>query len=152
MRNRDSISKEIKDIVDLAKENGILELNLEIGDLKLHLKFKEGEVLEENINKKPSLPANNIEQNATETKSNVFLVKSPLVGTFYRKPNPNAKPFVEVGDIVEKGQTLCIVETMKIMNEIIAERKGKITKILVEDGAMVEVETPLFEIEEIYED
>lgn len=72
------------------------------------------------------------------------MVKSPIVGTFYRAPNPDADAFVNVGDQVEKGQTLCIVEAMKIMNEIESEFSGEVKKILVEDAEAVEFEQPLF--------
>lgn len=72
------------------------------------------------------------------------VVKSPIVGTFYRAPNPDADAFVNVGDQVEKGQTLCIVEAMKIMNEIESEFSGEVKKILVEDAEAVEFEQPLF--------
>lgn len=72
------------------------------------------------------------------------VVKSPIVGTFYRAPSPDADDFVKVGDQVEKGQTLCIVEAMKIMNEIESEFSGEIKKILVENAEAVEFEQPLF--------
>lgn len=72
------------------------------------------------------------------------VIKSPIVGTFYRAPNPDADAFVNVGDQVEKGQTLCIVEAMKIMNEIESEFSGEVKKILVEDAEAVEFEQPLF--------
>lgn len=77
-----------------------------------------------------------------EVSGNV--VTSPIVGTFYRSPSPEDDPFVKVGDQVEKGQTLCIVEAMKIMNEIESEYSGEIKKILVEDAEAVEFEQPLF--------
>ncbi len=80
-----------------------------------------------------------------ETNGNV--VKSPMVGTFYIKPSPTSNPYVEIGKEVKKGDTLCIVEAMKLMNEIESECSGKITKILVKDGDPVEYGTPLFVIE-----
>lgn len=75
------------------------------------------------------------------------LVKSPMVGTFYRAPAPGAKPFVEVGDTVKLGQAVCIVEAMKILNEIEAEVEGVVKQILVENGEAVEYGQPLFELE-----
>ncbi len=75
------------------------------------------------------------------------IVKSPMVGTFYLKPSPTAAPFVEVGKNVKTGDTLCIIEAMKLMNEIESEYDGKIAKILVKDGEPVEYGTPLFVIE-----
>ncbi|WP_416189999.1 acetyl-CoA carboxylase biotin carboxyl carrier protein [Neisseria sp. CCUG17229] len=73
--------------------------------------------------------------------------KSPMVGTFYRAPGPNAKPFVEIGQSVKAGDTLCIIEAMKLMNEIEAEKSGVIKEILVENGTPVEFGEPLFIIE-----
>jgi acetyl-CoA carboxylase biotin carboxyl carrier protein len=72
--------------------------------------------------------------------------KSPVVGTFYRSPSPDSKSFVDVGSKVKKGQTLCIVEAMKLMNEIESEFDGTITAVLVENGKIVEFDTPLFQI------
>lgn len=77
-------------------------------------------------------------------KSNI--VKSPMVGTFYLKPSPTSNAYVEVGKEVKKGDTLCIIEAMKLMNEIESDYNGKIEKILIEDGQPVEYGTPLFEI------
>ena len=74
------------------------------------------------------------------------IVKSPMVGTFYLKPSPTSEPFVEIGKDVKKGDTLCIIEAMKLMNEIESEYAGKIDEILVEDGKPVEYGTPLFRI------
>ncbi len=78
---------------------------------------------------------------------NIKVVTSPMVGTFYSKPSPKDKTYVEVGKQVTVGDTLCIIEAMKLMNEIESEYTGKIVKILVEDGKAVEYGTPLFEIE-----
>ena len=74
----------------------------------------------------------------------IHIVTSPIVGTFYRKPNPNADPYVEVGDSVKNGQTLCIVEAMKLMNEITADASGSVVKIFINDGQPVEFGEPLF--------
>jgi len=83
---------------------------------------------------------------AEETKK-IYELKSPIVGTFYRAPSPDAEPFVEVGSYVKKGTTLCIIEAMKIMNEIEAEISGKIVKILIENAQPVEYGDVLFHIE-----
>jgi acetyl-CoA carboxylase biotin carboxyl carrier protein len=84
---------------------------------------------------------------APEKKGNV--VASPFVGTFYRTPAPDQPAFVEVGSVVKKGQVLCIIEAMKLMNEIEADEPGKITEILVENGQPVEFGQPLFRFEPI---
>lgn len=87
-------------------------------------------------------------QEESKAKEDINQVTSPMVGTFYLKPSPTAKPYVEIGQEVKKGDTLCIIEAMKLMNEIESEISGKIVKVLVEDGAVVEYGTPLFEIKE----
>jgi acetyl-CoA carboxylase biotin carboxyl carrier protein len=81
---------------------------------------------------------------AVETR---HAVKSPMVGTFYRSASPGAKPFVEVGDVVKEGQTICIIEAMKILNEIEADKSGTVSKILCENGQAVEYGQPLFLID-----
>lgn len=82
----------------------------------------------------------------TESKNSVE-IKSPMVGTFYRAPAPDADPYVQVNDMVTKGQVLCIIEAMKLLNEIESEISGKITEILIENGQPVEYNQPLFRIE-----
>ena len=85
-----------------------------------------------------------VKEEVAEETGNV--VKSPMVGTFYTKPSPTSNPYVEIGKDVKKGDTLCIIEAMKLMNEIESEFSGKITEILVKDGEPVEYGTPLFKI------
>ncbi len=84
-----------------------------------------------------------------EKTQNGPCITSPMVGTFYQAPAPGAQPFVKVGDSISKGQTIAIIEAMKIMNEIEAEYDCKITKILLEDGQPVEFDMPLFEVEKL---
>jgi len=91
--------------------------------------------------------ASAVEKVATVNESAGELIRSPMVGTFYRSPSPDADPFISVGDVVTVGQTVCIIEAMKIMNEIEAEVDGRVTKVLVENGAPVEYNTPLFLVE-----
>lgn len=95
------------------------------------------EIQQEKANKKEEVVENIEEGN---------IVKSPMVGTFYMKPAPNAKPYVEVGQKVKKGDVLCIIEAMKLMNEIESEFDGEIAEILLKDGEMVEFGKPLFKI------
>ncbi|MBI2418200.1 MAG: acetyl-CoA carboxylase biotin carboxyl carrier protein [Ignavibacteriales bacterium] len=80
-------------------------------------------------------------------KANLHEVRSPIVGTFYRSPTPDADPFVRIGDTVASGQVLCIIEAMKLMNEIESDISGKIVKILVDNGKPVEYNQPLFLVE-----
>lgn len=87
------------------------------------------------------------EKTSEISKPSGNIVKSPMVGTFYLKPSPTSEPYVEIGKTVQKGDTLCIIEAMKLMNEIESEYQGKIKEILVEDGKPVEYGTELFIIE-----
>ena len=82
-----------------------------------------------------------------ETTNNNTIIKSPMIGTFYRSPNPESDPFVSEGDSIKVGQTICIVEAMKLFNDIESEVSGKIVKILVDDNSPVEFDQPLFEID-----
>ncbi len=88
---------------------------------------------------------NQIKEDKNEKKGNI--IKSPMVGTFYLKPSPTAEPYIEIGKEVKKDDVLCIIEAMKLMNEIESEYTGKVTEILVKDGETVEYGTPLFRIE-----
>ena len=95
-------------------------------------------------------PADADEASATEDPDEtegLHSISSPMVGMFYRAPNPDSPPFVEEGDVVSVGQTICIIEAMKIMNEIEADAKGRVVRVLVENGNPVEYNTPLFLIE-----
>lgn len=112
-------------------------------------------VIEENNNKQEKIEKSQgiVEENfrqktdySEKTREKNNIVKSPMVGTFYLKPSPTSNAYVEVGKEVKKGDTLCIIEAMKLMNEIESDYNGKIEKILVEDGQPVEYGTPLFEI------
>jgi acetyl-CoA carboxylase biotin carboxyl carrier protein len=80
---------------------------------------------------------------------NTFTVNSPFVGTFYRSPSPETPAFVDVGSVVQKGQVLCIVEAMKLMNEIEAERPGRLVEVLIQNGSPVEYGEPLFRFEPV---
>ena len=98
--------------------------------------------------KEVTLPAEAKEEpKAVVATENYKEVKSPMVGTFYLKPSPAAEPYIEIGKDVKKGDVLCIIEAMKLMNEIEAEYTGKVTEILVKDGEAVEYGTPLLRIE-----
>lgn len=141
---------EIQKLIDSMGESKLTDLDIEFSDgTKISMK--------KNIPTNNTQPVTTTETTATvisnvtlETKNESIdkkVVKSPMVGTFYSKANPNAENFVDEGDQVVKGQTLCIIEAMKLMNEIESDYAGTIKNILVKDGEMVEYGQPLFEIE-----
>ena len=152
--------KDIKGIVDLMKKNSVSEFEMEEGDFKIKLKRKGADVespvmvaaapavpaaapLPEVAAPAPAPAAASAPASAPEGPE----VKSPMIGTFYRKPSPDADSYVEVGSVVEPDTVVCIIEAMKVMNEIKAEVKGTIAEVLVEDGKPVEYGQALFRIE-----
>ncbi|MGA0334424.1 MAG: acetyl-CoA carboxylase biotin carboxyl carrier protein [Kiritimatiellia bacterium] len=143
--------KELKRIIELVKSNGIVEFELEEGDFKLSTKLaSSGSIQMVAAPAAPAAaPAPASAAPATPEVPAVAApsIKSPMVGTFYRASSPEADAFVKVGDVVTPETTVCIIEAMKVMNEIKAEQKGRISKILVENGEAVEFGQSLFEIE-----
>lgn len=152
--------KELKELIDLMKNTDISELEIEKGGVKV--KLKKGHLLISPASAKAEIPALQTmeketfaakEENAAvpsvEEGKGLITVASPIVGTFYRAPAPDAKPYVEVGDIVKKGQVLCLVEAMKLMNEIESELDGKIVAVLVDNGHPVEYGEALFKVEPV---
>ncbi len=97
------------------------------------------EIVNTKIDSNDNVSVSNIEENGK-------IITSPMIGTFYAKPSPDSNPYVEIGSVVKKGDTVCIIEAMKLMNEIETEFEGKITEILVKDGDMVEYGKPLFRV------
>lgn len=148
--------KLVKKIIDLIAASDVNEVAIEEGDFKIKVK-KQSETSQISytqpmIDQAPQSTAQAITQNTessftagpTTTPSNT--IEAPIVGTFYQAPSPDSDPFVKVGDKVQSGQTLCIIEAMKIMNEIESDCSGTITEILVSDGTPVEFGQPLFSI------
>jgi oxaloacetate decarboxylase alpha subunit len=151
--------KEIKELIELLKGTEISELEVERAGVKIRIR-KGGDVTFH-----PSMPRMeyppaaivapavaepekpSAEKATEQAKVNQVKVTSPIVGTFYRSSSPDKPPYVEVGDVVKKGQVLCIIEAMKLMNEIESEATGKIVQVLVEGGQPVEYGQPLFIIE-----
>lgn len=138
--------KVLVDIISLMKESDIEEI--EFSADKIRVKRFARNLSPQELLEKPEIVKNPaVDEKIHEEKRNLYTVNSPFVGTFYRSPSPGAQPFVEIGDIVKKGKTLCIVEAMKLMNEIEAEVTGKVVQILKKDGESVEFGEPLFIIE-----
>ncbi|WP_163329383.1 acetyl-CoA carboxylase biotin carboxyl carrier protein [Desulfurobacterium thermolithotrophum] len=138
----------VKELLKALENTSIEELEIEAEGIKLRAKFARG-VVKETPSKEVVLKETKEEEKeeVVETTEDCYVVESPMVGTFYRAPAPGAEPFVKEGDFVEKGQTLCIIEALKVMNEIEAEVSGVVKKILVENGQPVEYGQPLFYIE-----
>ena len=145
--------KEIKELIALMNENNLSEIEMERDGLKICLRKGTNGISSEIVRldlpetKTSPRQAKAAEARTSETDTKAALIKSPMVGTFYRAPSPEALPFVEVGAAVEVGQVVCIIEAMKLMNEIKSEVNGKVVEILAESGDPVEFGQALFTIE-----
>ncbi|WP_448589971.1 acetyl-CoA carboxylase biotin carboxyl carrier protein [Thermodesulfobium sp.] len=141
--------EEIKELIKAMNENSITEFYLESEGIKLNLK-REGYVqaiTDVSSSKKFDESVKNNADQKLELQPKEVFIKSPMVGTFYRSPSPDSPPFVEVGDYIKKGQVICIIEAMKLMNEIESEVDGVIKEILVENAMPVEFGQPLMIVE-----
>ena len=139
----------IEEMLQLMESRGLVELEMEHQGLRIRLKKAtpaHTAQLVEYVAGVPQPAAASKGASAAE-ESHRIIIKSPMVGTCYRAPAPDAPPFVEVGQDLDAGQVVCIIEAMKLMNEIKAEVSGRIAEILVENGAPVEFGQPLFAIE-----
>ena len=142
--------KDLKKIIDLVKEHDIVELNLQDGDFRLSTKLRGSETVVVSSAPAPAAPASAVPAPAPAAAAPVAdkpAIKSPMVGTFYRSSSPDSDPFVKAGDLVTPDMTVCIIEAMKVMNEIKADVSGRISRVLVENAEAVEFGQPLFEIE-----
>jgi len=152
--------QDLKQLIEFLKENQVAEFDLDRGDMKIRLKFNQAASPTAPViaglpfvaaagapsAAAASSPAPAPPAPAEEPESDLHVVKSPIVGTFYGSPSPGAAPFVSPGDHVTKGQVICIVEAMKLMNEIEADASGEIVRPLVTNGQAVEYGQPLFSI------
>jgi acetyl-CoA carboxylase biotin carboxyl carrier protein len=155
--------KEIQNLIKFVAKSGVSEVKLEMGDVKITIRTgAEGKGDTAYIQQLPNMaPAQQpvvagapvvetpVEESAApaEDDSKYVTIKSPIIGTFYRKPSPDKSVFIEVGDIVGVGDVLCVIEAMKLFNEIESEVSGKIVKVLVDDSSPVEFDQPLFLID-----
>ena len=136
---------QVEKVVELLRESGVGEIRVRRGEVEISVK-----AMPEALPAAPQRPVSNgvapepVEV-APETNG-LHAVRSPLVGTFYRAPAPGEESYVEVGDTVEAGQVLCIVEAMKMMNEIVADVSGEVVEVLAENSGGVEYDQPLFRL------
>ncbi|MFD2203408.1 acetyl-CoA carboxylase biotin carboxyl carrier protein [Shivajiella indica] len=147
-------AKEIQDLIDFISNSGLAEVKIETEEFKLSIKkYSEAPVVK--VESAPiaapvpvapaAAPAAPIAAPAAKEDTSRYVeIKSPMIGTFYRTPNPDSEPFASVGDTVSVGQTVCIIEAMKLFNEIESEVSGKIVKVLVDNAQPVEYDQPLF--------
>ena len=148
--------KEIKEMINLMNENGLVELEVEKDGMRVRLKKTSSGIdgYSGPIVVQQERVSEGVRKETTETPIEKVSVKTveiraPMVGTFYRAPTPEAPPYVEAGQTIESGQVICIIEAMKLMNEIKSEIKGKILEILVDNAEPVEFGQPMFLIEPI---
>jgi len=147
--------KEIQNLIKFVANSGVAEVKLEMDDVKITIRTTlEGNVSEATYVQMPAQPV--LQQAPVPQQiappapapavenSNYITIKSPIIGTFYRKPSPDKPMFVEVGSTIAKGDVLCVIEAMKLFNEIESEVSGKIVKILVDDMSPVEYDQPLY--------
>lgn len=149
--------RKIKKLIELIEDSDIAEIEIHEGEESVRLSRNSSTPAFVATAPQPiaaaapaasPAPAAGVEPGIAEAEEIIgHVVNSPMVGTFYRSPSPEAKPFVEVGQKVSSGDTLCIIEAMKILNQIESDASGTITKILVENGQPVEYNQPLFVIE-----
>ncbi|MGC1462804.1 MAG: acetyl-CoA carboxylase biotin carboxyl carrier protein [Terracidiphilus sp.] len=156
---------DLKELIEFLKEYQVAEFDLDRGDLKIRLKFNQQQAAPAGLSELARLiasapqgagqaSAGSAQFSATappsapaaDPEAGLHMVKSPIVGTYYGSPSPGAAPFVAPGDQVEKGQVICIVEAMKLMNEIESDAAGEVVKCLVSNGQPIEFGQPLFAV------
>ena len=156
--------KQIQQLIKFVSKTDVAEVNIENNNFKINIKGSKSSIKESStpLTQQPLPPqiqtVPQVEVRSTEAPTPKFdenvssddsykIIKSPIIGTFYRKPSPDKDVFVNVGDTVGEGDVLCVIEAMKLFNEIESDISGKIVKILVEDASPVEFDQPLFLIE-----
>lgn len=152
--------KQIQELVKLVNKSNIGELSIEKNDFKITIKQKKEATQnfaapvqqmmpQQSLSATPSISLPEVQKPEAESEKtdNSITIKSPMIGTFYRQAGPGKPIFINVGDEVEVGQVVCIIEAMKLFNEIESEVSGRVVKVLVEDASPVEFDQPLFLVE-----
>lgn len=159
-------TKEIQKLIDFIAQSGLDEVNIETNDLKIKVKrygsappatYSSAQAVTPAPTFAPAVPTAPVTHSASSevtissessaTSANLITIKSPMIGTFYRASNPETPSFVSIGDEIKPGKVVCVIEAMKLFNEIESEVSGKIVKILVENATPVEFDQPLFLVE-----
>jgi acetyl-CoA carboxylase biotin carboxyl carrier protein len=138
---------QLRELIRLLDESNLTEIEVEQDDDRIRVRRDPAVAVNATAAARATHPAGTNEAEAPVALDDAIYVTSPFVGTFYRAPSPDSDPFVEVGDEIAVGQVLCIVEAMKLMNEIEADTAGRVVEILIEDGKPVEYGDRLFRIE-----
>jgi acetyl-CoA carboxylase biotin carboxyl carrier protein len=145
--------KQVKDLIELMKENDLVEVEIEAGDSKIHLKRPGADMKMMSYQPMMSMPAAPAAAapaaaapSAPAADESLLTIKSPIVGTFYQAPSPDSEPYVKVGSKVDPDTVVCIVEAMKVMNEIKAETGGTVVEVCCKDGLAVEFGQVLFKV------
>lgn len=139
----------IKELAQAMRENGLTVLEVTEGEVSIRMEYRPEQISAAAVQEqqsKPEADLQNPQPQAAAANPGAFEVKSPMVGVFYKGPAPDAEPYVRVGGYVKKGDTLCVIEAMKLLNEITAERDGTIAQVCVADGQAVEYGQVLFQI------
>ena len=140
--------RQIRELAQIVRENGLSALEISENDSKIRIECARGEV----VVAAPApvqvseAPAPVVREEAAVDFNRVHEIKSPMVGVFYTSPSPDTKPFVEIGQRVKKGDVVCIIEAMKLMNELTADQDGEVVDICVNNGDVVEYGQPLFKL------
>jgi len=141
----------IKKLIHLLNDNNLGELKVEEGDLRITIRHRDFQKTATSVAPAAapaSAPVVSVEKKNDETPLGTFTtIKAPMIGTFYRSSSPDKEPFVKVGDKIKKGDVLCVIEAMKLFNEIQSEVSGKIVKVMVDNAQAVEYDQPLFLVE-----
>ena len=150
-------SKEIQDIINFIKKTDLDDVSIETENYKIRVKKnKTTYTTTEKVKSEEVKPLKKIEvedkpeekkEKEKENDTKNIIIKSPMIGTFYRSPNPESGPFISEGDIIKPGQIICIVEAMKLFNEIESEVSGKVVKVIANDSSPIEFDQPLFEVD-----
>lgn len=155
--------EQIRNLLDVVSQTNVTELTIESGEEKITIK-KDGptpvsttvqlpQLMTSHATTLPaaqpatSLPANHKDEEPANGNNGWTPINSPMVGTFYRASSPTSKPFVDIGDVIAPGQTICIIEAMKLMNDLPAEISGRVVKVCVDNGSTVEYGQPLFMVD-----